>query len=157
MITFKNFLIEVFDAPFNYVPHGKDSYQFKTDRDENYSVYIGQEQSNAGNVYAIVFQDLDYNSNKMTKRQSTRFGGSPFALSGKNKDHFRILATVKKIVFDYFKSRSLVPGDRIEFDTFDPATTKLYTKFAEQLAKLTKTELLTKSKRYGGAEFILTK
>lgn len=158
MISFKQFLAEAFDNPFNYVPDGKHSYSFKTDGGERYSVYIGQEKSSigGGNIYSIVFQYLDYHRSNITKRQSSKFGGSQFALSGKNKDSFRILATVKKIVFDYFKSRSLVPGDRIEFDTFDPATAKLYTKFAEQLAKLTKTELSMRSK-YGGTEFILHK
>lgn len=158
MITFKQFIAEAFDNPFNYVPDGKHSYRFKTDDGERYSVYIGQEKSSigSGNEYVIVFQYLDYNRSNITKRQSSKLGGSPFALSGKNKDSFRILATVKKIVFDYFKSRSLVPGDIIRFDTFDPATAKLYTKFAEQLAKLTKTELSMRSK-YGGTEFILHK
>lgn len=151
MISFKQFIVEAFDKPVSYkkVRGGNDSmFNFKIE-DRNYYVSIGRRE--------VASKDRN---DKLVHLYSISFmtGDASYSLTKRNDgSQFRILATVKEIIFDYFKNIHLNTGDMIVFDTYDPSTAKLYTKFAVEIAKRLNMKLTTRVQPDGGKDFILQK
>lgn len=151
MITFKQFIAEAFDkpAPYEKVLGGNESMFSFTIGDRNYYVSINKRE----------VPGRDWNG-KLVHVYSIGFtvGGANYSLTRRNDGtQFRILATVKVIIFNYFKNVRLNTGDMIVFDTYDPSTAKLYTKFANELAKKLNMKLTTGVLQDGGKDFELLK
>lgn len=136
MIRFKQFLIEVFDNPVKYQSTRSPSlsearYKFTINDIDYYVGVVGEDKKGPTGTdiktYTLTFHvDFSYH------------------LSKKNDgSQYRIFATVKDIIFNHFAKVKLNEGDMIIFDTFDPRTASLYTKFAKELAKRTQTKLVT--------------
>lgn len=125
MIRFSNFLTEVFDKPVPYTRSaigdiGTPSYRFVVNHNP-YILYF----SSTGRKKTPITIVLSYKGNTLK---------SEFNLTNLG-DQYPVLATIKKISIDHFKSFPLLAGDIIEFDTFEPKSDKLYTRYAQWLAK----------------------
>src|SRR5690606_12363526 len=105
------------------------SFVFIGPHDTEYEVSIIHSKINSAKSWDDTVTDYDI---------AFSFGSAKFNLRKLNDgSQFRILATVKKIIFSFFDKHPLESGDVINFDTFDPATSRMYEKFARELAKRT--------------------
>jgi len=158
MIAFKQFLYEIFDSPhpFKMVTGTKSSevvYQFDIG-DIQYQVAIDRNAMQNGEGTGIIY--LYPITFRFTRSNNTLWAYT--LLKKRDGTQFKILATVKDIIFKHFSNVRLNPGDRIVFDTFDPSTANLYTKFAKELANKTQTKLnMGRPSRSGSLDFELIK
>lgn len=147
MISFKQFLEEVFDKSFPYTKkvykNAKDEtiktvYKFKN-KNHSYDVVVAKYKppfsKNSNVIYDISLEYID--------KSNSRIDG--FELTSINDKQFKILSTTRKILIDYFIGGDAIlnSGDVISFESYNDKTIKLYGKFASELAKLTNTTLRT--------------
>lgn len=132
MITFKNFIIEVFAGNNAYdwevvSPSDPMLITFEIGNEENYFVAVNQRR-NPGNV-------IEYNV-AFSKGSSGRDRDRAMGLSGEfsTKIALKIYNTVINILRARLKPM-LKSGDSIVFESYDLRTKKLYHKFAMMIAK----------------------
>lgn len=153
MITFKQFISEAFSAPYPFKVFKRDDYH-------DYTFEVN------GNVYEVCVAKrvITYKKYGPSRRYDIVFtfyddeGRDRYNLIRKNDgSQFRILATVKDIIFKHFDSVHLDKYDFITFNTYEGATAELYTKFAKELAKRTQTTLEIQPESGSRKKFVLRK
>lgn len=141
MISFKDFLIEVFDDSYPFTTHAgvrnDREHVFKASNGTTFHVTIGMVYQDRGKVYPVDFAVVGSS------------GSKNYNLTHSNRDQFKILSTIRKIIIQFFEKVRLEPGDSIVFDTFSPKSANLYDKFAADLARRTNTVLTTGSTAWG--------
>lgn len=130
MITFKQYIAELFDSPIEY-KLSVNRTNMNGDIIKKYSFAINDVEYTCSISYEIgktPQYDIDFYANGST------------SVTNMNKDQFTIYATVIKIVKNYFNVTKLKSGDKINMFASNRKMGPIYKRFATKFAEM-----------YGGA------